>query len=430
MKRLISLFLCLAFSVSVFAAPPKQQASFDLSSVPVSQVLAVIYGEALAERAYFLDPAVLQDSRPVSFRYRPQDGNFRTFLEVFLRTLGYHLDEKNNADFVRAVPPAVQMSVAEDPSMEVFYYRPRYRDGSYLVEILTPLFKGKFTSQRAVSSPVASSSVGSSGSSSGTGAHQPTAPSGSALAQIERDIDQLIFAGSPKEVAVLKKLLSQVDTDIGQVMVSGVLYEVQTGEHHGSALQLAGSLLAGKLQFNLGAAKTADNFFSFSVGDVTAIMQALDSDSRFKVLSSPQVRVSSGRSATFVVGEDVPVLGAITYPQGGSSPVQSVDYRSSGVIFNISPQIHEASIDVRVDQQISTFVNTTTGVNNSPTLTKRQLSTNVSMANGDVVVIGGLRNDKDTAASSGLSFLPSFFKAKTAEKSNSEILLFLQLKKL
>ena len=123
------------------------------------------------------------------------------------------------------------------------------------------------------------------------------------------------------------------------------------------------------------------------------------------------------------MGQDVPVLGSVTYPQGGSGPVQSVEYRSSGVLFSISPDLHADSIGVKVDQQVSNFVQTTTGVNNSPTLTKRQLSTFVNMLDGDVVVIGGLREDKDSGASSGLGFL----KSKSTDRSQSEILLFLQL---
>lgn len=435
MKRVGCFLLLLCLWTPASAVPPEPAMAFDLDSQPVAQIMRVIYIEALRERPYFLDPAVLQDQRLVSFRYSPKDGEFRAFLGLFLRSLGYFLEEKNRADFIRPVPQAEKPSIAEDSNMEVFHYRPRYRDGSYLVEMLTPLFKGKFTSQRAISSPAsAASSTQASGSGAGgggtIGSTQTVAPSGSALAQISRGIDQLIFAGSFAEVSVLKKLLPQVDTDMGQVMVSGVLYEVQTGDHQGSALSLAGALLSGKLRFNFGTATGADNYMSIKLADVTAIMQALDSDSRFKVLSSPQLRVASGRSATFTVGEDVPILSAITYPQGGSSPVQSVEYRSSGVIFHISPEIRDAAIDVQVDQQVSSFVNTTTGVNNSPTLTKRQLSTSVSMADGDVVVIGGLRNDKDTAGSSGLSFLPSLLRTRTADRSHSEILLFLQLRKL
>ncbi len=438
MKRCLVVLLCLVWPLAGNAGAAAPDASFDLDGQSVASIMRVVYVEAFRERAYFFDPAVLQDQRPISFRYSPKDGDFRTFLAGFLRSIGYSMEQRNGADFIRPIPQAERPSIAEDPNMDVFYYKPRYRDGSYLVEVLTPLFKGKFTSQRVVSAPATagpSTAVGTNsgatvGSGASSGSTQPVVPSGSALAQVERSIDQLIFAGSPKEVAVLKALLPQVDTDVGQVIVSGALYEVQTGEHRGSALSLAGSLLSGRLKISLGSAVAADNFASFKVADMTGIMQALDTDSRFKVLSSPQVRVASGRSATFIVGEEVPVLGAVTYPQGGSSPVQSVDYRSSGVIFSITPDIHDAAIDVRVDQQVSSFVNTTTGVNNSPTLTKRQLSTNVTMADGDVVVIGGLRNDKDSVASSGLSFLPSFFKANTSDQSHSEILLFLQLKKL
>jgi type II secretory pathway component GspD/PulD (secretin) len=205
---------------------------------------------------------------------------------------------------------------------------------------------------------------------------------------------------------------------------------VQTDEHQGSALELAVSALGGRFNFSMGSAQAADNFIGIKSSTVSLIMQALDSDSRFKVLSSPSVRVGSGQTASLTVGEDVPVLGAVTYPVVGGAPVQSVEYRSSGVLFNISPVVRDASITVQVDQQVSSFVNTTTGVNNSPTLTKRQLATNISLFDGDVVVIGGLRGDKESFAGSRAPFLSSLFGSKSREKSHSEILLFLQLKKV
>jgi general secretion pathway protein D len=435
MNLLAAVLLALSLSASAFAAPPKPSplpvASFNFDGLPVSHIVRLIYEQAWPDKAYVLDPAVLQDMRPVSFRYGGKDGDFKTFLVVFLRSLGYTLDVKNNADLVRKTPEAAHLSPAEDADADIFYYRPQYRDGAYLVEMLAPLFTGKFTSQRTVhsSSPSPSSSSSAPGSASSP-ASASLAPAGSALAQIDKKIDQLLFTGSPREVATLRKLLAQIDIDPGQVLVSGVLYEVQTGDHEGSALQLAASLFSGKFTINLGAASEADNFFSFKSSKLSAIMQSLNTDSRFKVLSSPSLRVSSGSSATFTVGQDVPVLGALTFPQGSSSPVQSVDYRSSGVIFTIAPDVRDASIDVSVSQQVSTFVTTTTGVNNSPTLTKRYVSTHVALADGDVVVLGGLREDRDSGASSGLSFLPQFLQSKTQDRSHSEILLFLQLRKI
>lgn len=432
MKRLIAIF-CLIFAVNALAQKsPKPEIGFDLDSQSLSQILRVVYIEAYRERPYFLDPALLQDQRLISFRYSTKNGDFRAFFSSFLRDLGYVVEFKNGADFVRPLPQSEKPSPAENLDIDVFYYRPRFRDGSYLVEVLSPLFKGKFTSQRAVSSGVQSpiSTSPASLNSSGPSGSSSVAPSGSALAQVDKNIDQLLFYGSAREVQVLKKLLTQLDTDVGQVLVTGVVYEVQTGDHKGSALALAGSLLSGKLSFNFGTALASNNFVNLKIGDIQAIVQALDSDSRFRILSSPQVRVLSGKSASFMVGEEVPVLGAITYPQGSANPVQSVDYRSSGVIFTINPDVHDTAIDLKVDQQVSAFVNTSSGVNNSPTLTKRQLSTFVSVFDGDVVVIGGLKQNKDSAASSGPSFLSSLFKSKQSEVSSTEILLFLQLKRL
>ncbi|UVJ46403.1 hypothetical protein NVV94_13250 [Pseudomonas sp. LS1212] len=87
-------------------------------------------------------------------------------------------------------------------------------------------------------------------------------------------------------------------------------------------------------------------------------------------------------------------------------------------------------LDLTIDQQVSNFVATTTGVNNSPTLTKRQLTTDVQMRSGEVVILGGLTEEKTTGAQTGLSFLPSMFRSKVSESSKSEILLVIQLMKI
>ena len=401
----------LSFSPMVFSVQPK--ISVDLDSVTISQVVHLVYTDLFPDDQFYIDPVVNADTRVISFRYSSERGDFKNYFFSFLTNLGYTIIRKNNSDFIVPAPPERKLSISEDPNLEIYYYRPKYRDSSYLVEILSSLFTGKFTSQHHISDVVPSSAN--------------SAPTDSALAQQSRAEDQLIFSGSHKEVAALKNLLSQVDNDFGQVAVTGVLFEVQTGTHSASALNIVSSLLKDKLNFSIGNATPADSYFSFKSGDLSAITQILDTDSRFKVLSNPTIRVASGKNAVFTVGEDVPVLGSISYSPNSSVPVQAVDYRSSGVIFDISPVIHDLSIDVAVNQEISSFVNTTTGVNNSPTLTKRQIKTFVSLQNDDVVVIGGLKENKNSAGKSGLKFLPDFMKSKSSDSTSSEIILFLKL---
>src|SRR5690606_22060474 len=119
------------------------------------------------------------------------------------------------------------------------------------------------------------------------------------------------------------------------------------------------------------------------------IANVLSNDSRFKVVSSPSIRMTSGVSGTFSVGQDVPVLGSVSY-DGNGNAVQSVEYRSSGVIFKVLPNVYERKVVLDINQELSNFVRTETGVDGSPTLTKRELNTSVSVADNEVIVLGGL----------------------------------------
>lgn len=410
--------LLVVFSLTVRAGD-LQRVAFDLDAVPVSQVLRVVFGEVV-KTPYVLDPVVVADARPISFRWDSSQGDVRPFLRATLDMLGYELGMVGGVDLVR--PKREQLNSEE---REAFVYRPRHRDGSYLVDLLAPLFKGAFTARKAVSAPA------------GSKLEPGNYPPGSAAALIDRGADVLVFHGSADEVRRLSGLLEQVDVPTGEALVRGVLYEVQTGNKQGSAFQLAASLLSAATSFEVGlggGVSTLGDFLrlrsSGSKISIDAVLSALSSDSRFRVVSSPSLRVRSGASAKLVVGQDVPVLGALSYPQGSGQAVQSVEYRSSGVIFDLQPEIRAGVIDLRIGQQMSTFVRTETGVNSSPTLIKREFSTSVSLADGEIVVLGGLDENKTSGAETGFSFLPDFMRSQQADDSRSEILLVLQVSRL
>lgn len=409
MKRLLAAALLVWSSLTFSAGRPVR---FDFQAAKVAQVIGLVYMEAL-HQPYVIDPAVLEDNRLVSFRFDSSKGDLRAFWRAFLDSLGFTLETRNGIDFVSVQKKQDGPKAAFDYTV----YRPHYRSASYLVDLLSALFRqGAFTVQRSVS-PVEGEK----------GSNNP--PPGSASDRISRDADTLIFQGTHEEVAKLKLLLPQVDVSPGEVMVSGVVYEVSTKQTDGSAFSLAMSLLGGKLSLNFGV-KTLDNSIKFSNATIDAVLSALATDTRFKVVTAPRLRVRSGASSRLVVGQDVPTLGAVSYAQGNSTPVQSIEYRSAGVIFDLMPTIRDKTIELDVGQQLSNFVKTETGVNDSPTLIKRELKTSVSVEDGEIIVLGGLTEDKETAGSSGLSFLPRWFNSRSSDKSRTELLLVLQLTRL
>lgn len=391
----------------------------NFTDVTVSQLVALVYGEILVQ-PYVIDPAVLKDDRTVSLRFDAMNGDIRAFWRNFLDSLGLELRVRGGVDYVAQRRPAEKMEIEEEK--EPFVYRTKHRSTAYLVDLLSPLFpSGGFALNRSVRAPVGDKLTGGAGSA--------PPPMGSAASLIDQDSDMLIFQGTVRQIETLGKLLAQVDVPLGEVLIKAVVYEVTTGSSDGTAFSLAAGLLGGKLGLSIGAADL-DNAIRFRSASIDAAFSALASDSRFRAVSTPRVRVKSGSQAHLVVGDDVPTIGAVTVPQGGSQAFQSVDYRSSGVIVNFAPTVRESGIEIAVDQQISGFARTETGVNNSPTLTKRSLTTRVTATDGELIILGGLTQSKKTQTRTGLSFLPSFFHTSGNADTKTEVLLLLQIDKI
>ena len=69
------------------------------------------------------------------------------------------------------------------------------------------------------------------------------------------------------------------------------------------------------------------------------------------------------------------------------------------------------------------------GVNNSPTLTNREMQTSVSMVDGESIALGGLTSSKQSNGSSGLPFLPQWSRSKAKNEERTALLIFLRVVK-
>jgi len=196
----------------------------------------------------------------------------------------------------------------------------------------------------------------------------------------------------------------------------------------GSAVKLVASLLSGKLAIDFASNVLDGVSVKIAAGGIDAVLSALDSDARFKSISRPQVRVRNGAQARFSVGQDVPVLGAAQLDKSGN-PVQSVDYKQSGVILTASPEIREGVIELNLHQELSNFVVTKTGVNNSPTLIKRSVDTRLGLVPGEVVVIAGLQDDQEDESRNRVPFFGWLF-GQAQQKRQSEILVFIEAQRI
>jgi hypothetical protein len=409
-------------------SPRSRKGAFDFRFVTVGQIVDFLYDDAM-HVPHVISSDVLNDQRLVSFQYDTSSGELHDFVKVFLDSLGFRVDARGGVDFVSKKPADEQ----KQPEHETYVYRPRFRTADYLAHAVQPLFSGRTTTSVAAAggqglAGVSAAAMGASGVAAAMPAPLPVPPRpGVSVA------DDLVFSGTAAEIRDMKQLLQELDRAPGEVVVRGWVYEVNTENDTNSAFSIAAKVLngiGGQVSMSNGPTDQDATALRFSSNYLNLAISALNADTRFKQVSDPHVRVLSGSSVRLNVGSQVPTLGSISYQGVSGTPVQSVQYQDAGLIFDVQPTVMADAIQVQLQEQLSSFVATTTGVNNSPTKNTRQMQTTVSMSDGEVIVIGGLVQDTDSSSRNSVGWLPHFLDGHGSSKGRTEVLLVLQVSKV
>jgi general secretion pathway protein D len=186
--------------------------------------------------------------------------------------------------------------------------------------------------------------------------------------------------------------------------------------------------------------------FSFATDRFFAILNALASDNRVNIVSSPHVLTSENKKAVINVSTSVPIItgqqtSTISQPgqTGGTTSTsiitggvnQTVEYRDAGVILTVTPRIGErGTVALDVKQEVNS-VGAATPPTGSPSFEKREAETSVVLVNNQTLVLGGLIQDRTTIDERGIPFLKDIpligllfgFKARRVEKT--ELLLLI-----
>ncbi len=405
--------------------PEPDATPFVADRLPLNDVIRIAQEEVFGRR-YALPPDLSSDERPVTLNLSVGTSRAVQREEYirWLNQLNIAVNTKNGVDhyrtFIPATPPV---------KMVTYVYTPFNQPVSYLADVLSGVIDASVSRATTSSGTTSESSTAKTSSSATASSSSPAViTSSGSRSFLSSTGDSLVFRGTQEELTRLQALLPLVDVPSQRVSVTGYIYEVQSGESEGSGLTLVAKLLSQKFSVNIGSQMSLGNSFTFTSGSLNAIYELFRTDNRFTVISSPNLMVSSGRNASFSSGEQVPVLGSVTYNDGVA--VQSVTYRDSGVIFKLTPVVTGNRIHIDVHQELSSFVKTDTGVSDSPTLLKREIDSSLVLNDGDVVVLGGLADSSDTDTTTGFSFLPKLFSQKSSEKSKTDMVILLQVRKV
>jgi general secretion pathway protein D len=147
----------------------------------------------------------------------------------------------------------------------------------------------------------------------------------------------------------------------------------------------------------------------FSTSLPGAMLQAVMSDSRTTVQSSPQLRVSDGQKATLKIGEKYPYATGSFQPGVGTvgvSPLVSTQFQfvDIGTNVELTPHVHgdnEVTLHISVD--ITDIANTLNlGGLSQPVIGQKKNEADIRLKDGEVSLIGGLMQNQDQSSITGI----------------------------
>ncbi len=174
--------------------------------------------------------------------------------------------------------------------------------------------------------------------------------------------------------------------------------------------------------------------FVVSSDHVTAIMDALASQGRVNVLSSPRIAALNNQEARINVAEEIPYYQAVVSQETGKVIGWEVFFRQAGLEFSVIPQIsRNGEVLLQVRPRASELVGYTNPsfAEPVPIIDVREAQTVVRVRDSQTAVIGGLIRDKELESVAmvpvlgKIPWLGTLFRKTIQTKKRSELVLFL-----
>jgi type IV pilus assembly protein PilQ len=263
----------------------------------------------------------------------------------------------------------------------------------------------------------------------------------------------IIVRGKEKDLDVVDKVIREIDVRTKQVLIEAFIVEADSdferalgtrlgGAYNRKGKRAGGTAGASSANSSLTNSTAAIGSSSDAISEFAAIgatsgigilrqtgsavlkaeISALESLGLGKTISNPKVFTLDNQVATITQGEE------IAYQATGSEGADT-SFKEAALKLTVTPSIigdGNVLLEVQVNND---SVNRT--VAGDPPINKMEISTKLLIADGDIVVIGGIKKNKvfntksQTPGLGNVPVLGNLFKGKTNSDSMDELLIFI-----
>jgi len=286
--------------------------------------------------------------------------------------------------------------------------------------------------------------------------------------EIDELNNALVMAAPSAVIREIKRVVTKLDIARPQVLIEAVIAElsesqarnlssqlVVTGRDRGGYLTNFDGVLSGLLGTAFGGGNTGGvNSTQIAsalpksvigvVGDfdpetkrgIGLLVQALKTDGRTKILSTPSVITLDNEEATLSVGEQVPFPSgsyASTNNSNSVNPFTTVNREDVGVMLKVKPQISKGNaVRLEIEQESSKVKAGSADSQFGATTTKSTMKTNVMIQDGELLILGGLIEGQTDNSASKVPFLGdipiigNLFKSSNKGDSEKVLMMFIR----
>lgn len=273
--------------------------------------------------------------------------------------------------------------------------------------------------------------------------------------QADEANNALVLTGPPAVISELERIVRLLDIPRAQVLIEAVVAEVSVdlaselgteilfkGNNDGDG-PVGGTIFNEVADLASLASDTPNvspglNLIGGSSGnggtDFALILRALKNDTATNILSTPTLVTMDNVEAEVVFGQNVPFLTGSYAGTGGAgvvNPFQTVERQDVGLTLKVKPQINEGNaIKMVIEQEVSSVAPTT--VEGGVVTNKRAIKTQVMVEDGEVIVLGGLIEDRFSDDKSKVPILGSIpilgrlFSFTRTTKVKSNLMVFIR----
>ena len=268
--------------------------------------------------------------------------------------------------------------------------------------------------------------------------------------------NSLIIYGTVQEFQNIRNILKELDAIPRQVLIEAMVLQVDLNDTESlgvdiEILRKTQTTIFGQKFNSRGALRTLGDLFpsppSFGggsglsgivrFGEVQALINALMTDSRVKLISSPSVLAADNRPARIQVGSEEPIpTGTINAAVGAITPSSSttIQYRNTGRILTIIPQVNSKGlVNLQIKAEVSARGDDVPFGSGEtfPSFNTQDAETTAVVHDGETLVIGGLIGERKSKTRSGIPYLMDipvvgrFFGTTSDETRRTELIMLI-----